>query len=95
MCELEEQRWAASSEARKAMRILVACEFSGIVRDAFRQRGHDAWSCDYLSSETPGPHIRGDVLEHFGDGWDMLLAFPPCTYLTLAPIAEAMAAQWG
>lgn len=63
------------------MRVLVACEFSGIVREAFRRRGHDAWSCDLLPSEITGQHIQGDVLEILEDGWDMLIAFPPCTYL--------------
>ena len=63
------------------MRILVACEFSGTVRNAFRAAGHDAWSCDLLPSDDDGPHIQGDVLEHLGDGWDMMIAFPPCTYL--------------
>jgi hypothetical protein len=63
------------------MRVLVACEFSGIVRDAFAKLGHDAWSCDLLPSERPGQHIQGDVLDILGDGWDMMLAFPPCTYL--------------
>lgn len=64
------------------MRILVACEFSGIVRDSFLQRGHDAWSCDLLPTESPGPHIQGDVLPHLGDGWDLMIAHPPCTHLT-------------
>ena len=63
------------------MRVLVACEFSGIVRDAFRALGHDATSCDLLPSERPGPHIEGDVLEVLGDGWDLIVAHPPCTYL--------------
>jgi hypothetical protein len=63
------------------MRVLVACEFSGAVRDAFRARGHDAWSCDLLPSEVPGPHIQGDVCEILGDGWDLMVAHPPCTYL--------------
>ncbi len=63
------------------MRILVACEFSGIVREAFRARGHDAISCDFLPSDRPGPHIRDDVRNHLAAGWDMLLAFPPCTFL--------------
>jgi len=66
------------------MRVLVACEFSGIVRDAFRARGHDAWSCDLLPSERPGPHIQGDVLLHLTDGWDLMLAFPPCTHLAVS-----------
>lgn len=63
------------------MRVLVACEFSGIVRDAFRAKGHDAVSCDLLPSERPGPHIQGDVLEHLEDGWDLMVAHPPCRYL--------------
>lgn len=66
------------------MRVLVACEFSGIVREAFRKRGHDAWSCDLLPTEIPGQHIQGDVLEILDDGWDLMVAHPPCTYLTLA-----------
>ena len=66
------------------MRILVACEFSGTVRDAFRQRGHDAVSCDLLPSDKPGPHLRGDVLDHLDDGWDLMIAHPPCTFLTVA-----------
>jgi hypothetical protein len=65
--------------------ILIACEFSGIVRDAFRARGHHAWSCDLLPTEIPSPfHIQGDVRDHLDDGWDMMIAFPPCTYLTRA-----------
>lgn len=63
------------------MRVLVACEFSGIVRDAFIRRGHDAWSCDLLPTESPGPHIQGDVVPHLGDGWDLMVAHPPCTHL--------------
>ena len=63
------------------MRILVACEFSGIVRDAFIERGHDAVSCDLLESERPGPHVRGDITRLLQDGWDLMVAFPPCTYL--------------
>lgn len=63
------------------MRVLVACEFSGRVRDAFRALGHDAISCDFLPSDAPGPHTRGDVLKHLDDGWDMMIAFPPCKYI--------------
>lgn len=63
------------------MRVLVACEFSGIVRDAFRARGHDAVSCDLLASERNGPHIQGDARALLADGWDMLIAHPPCTRL--------------
>lgn len=62
------------------MRVLVACEFSGIVRDAFAARGHDAWSCDILPTEREGNHILGDVLKHL-DGWDLMIAHPPCTRL--------------
>lgn len=63
------------------MRILIACEFSGTVRDAFIAKGHDAVSCDLLPTEKPGPHIQGDVLDVLEDGWDMMIAHPPCTYL--------------
>ncbi len=63
------------------MRILVACEFSGTVRDAFKNKGHDAWSCDLLPTDRPGNHIQDNCLKHLDDGWDMLIAFPPCTYL--------------
>jgi hypothetical protein len=66
------------------MRVLVACEFSGIVREAFRRRGHDAWSCDLLPTEIPSKyHIQTNVLNILGDGteWDMMLGFPPCTHL--------------
>lgn len=63
------------------MKVLIACEFSGTVRDAFAARGHDSWSCDLLPTEKPGQHIQGDVLEILGQGWDLLIAHPPCTYL--------------
>jgi hypothetical protein len=65
-------------------RVLIGCEFSGIVRDAFRARGHDAWSCDLLPTERPGPHIQGNVLDVLGDGWDIAIFHPPCTYLSRA-----------
>ena len=65
------------------MRILIACEESGTVRDAFIKRGHDAVSCDIIPTSSPGPHIQGDVLEVIHEGWDMMIAFPPCTYLTV------------
>ena len=64
--------------------MLIACEYSGIVRDAFIAEGHDAISCDLLPTELPGPHIRGDVRELLGDGWDMMIAFPPCTHLAVS-----------
>lgn len=63
------------------MKVLIACEFSGIVREAFRKRGHDAWSCDLLPTEIEGNHIQGDVLEILDKGWDLMIAHPPCTYL--------------
>ncbi len=66
------------------MKVLIACEFSGIVRDAFAARGHDAWSCDLLPSERPGQHIQGDVLSVLGDGWDLMVAHPPCTHLAVS-----------
>lgn len=72
---------------RKAlnMRILVACEYSGKVREAFRKLGHDAWSCDLLPSDDNSPyHIQGDVLEHLNEGWDMMIAHPPCTHLAVS-----------
>ena len=62
------------------MKVLVACEFSGVVRDAFRAKGHDAWSCDLLDTEIPGQHIQGDVLKILNDGWDLMIAHDPCTY---------------
>lgn len=70
-----------------AVRVLVACEFSGIVRDAFRSRGHDAWSCDLLPSEREGPHIQGDVRDILGRGWDLMIAHPPCTHLAVSGAA--------
>jgi hypothetical protein len=63
------------------MRVLVACEFSGIVRDAFLRAGHDAMSCDLLQTEAPGDHYLGDVADVIDDGWDLMIAHPPCTYL--------------
>lgn len=66
------------------MRVLVACEFSGRVRDAFRALGHDAWSCDLEETEVPGPHIRGDVLAQLSAGWDLMVAHPPCTDLAVS-----------
>jgi hypothetical protein len=58
------------------MKVLVACEFSGIVREAFKAKGHDAWSCDLLPTEIPGQHIQGDVLVILNDGWDLMIAQP-------------------
>lgn len=66
------------------MRVLIACEFSGVVRDAFRARGHDAVSCDLLPTESPGPHLRCDVREILRDNWDLMIAHPPCTHLCVS-----------
>lgn len=66
------------------MRVLVACEFSGIVRDAFLARGHDAMSCDLLPTEIAGPHYRGDVRDVINYGWDLIVAHPPCTHLAVS-----------
>ena len=63
------------------MRVLIACEHTGTVRDAFRRRGHDAVSCDLLPTQTEGPHITGDAREALHGGWDLMIAHPPCTYL--------------
>lgn len=63
------------------MKVLAACEYSGAVRDAFAALGHDAMSCDLLPTDRPGPHHQGDVRDILGDGWDIIVAFPPCTYL--------------
>jgi hypothetical protein len=63
------------------MKVLVACEFSGRVRDAFLAQGHDALSCDIVPTESPGPHYQGDVRDLLTNDWDMLIAFPPCIYL--------------
>lgn len=64
------------------MKVIVACEYSGRVRDAFIARGHDAMSCDLLPTQSPGPHYQGDVRKILGDGWDLMIAHPDCTYLT-------------
>lgn len=70
------------------MRVLVACEFSGIVRDAFIEQGHEAWSCDLIDTHSPGPHLKGDVLDYLSDEWDLMVAFPPCEHLA------ASGARW-
>lgn len=67
------------------MKILVACEYSGRVREAFRKLGHDAWSCDILPADDNSPyHIQDDVLKHLNEGWDMMIAHPPCTHLAVS-----------
>ena len=65
------------------MRVLIACEFSGTVRDAFIAKGHDAMSCDLMPTDRLGPHYQGDVFDVINDGWDLMIAHPPCTYLTV------------
>lgn len=66
------------------MRVLVACEKTGTVRDAFIRKGHEAWSCDLQETTAPGPHIKGDCLDVINDGWDLIVAHPMCTYLTVS-----------
>ena len=67
------------------MKVLVACEYSGVVREAFAKKGHDAWSCDLLPTDQPSDkHIQGDVLEVINRGWDLIIAHPPCTHLSLS-----------
>lgn len=77
------------------MRVLIGCEFSGVVREAFRRRGHDAWSCDYRPTEQPGPHIQGSVLSHdvLKLGWDLAIFHPDCTFLAVSG-AKHMAIEW-
>jgi len=66
------------------MNVLIACEFSGIIREAFRSRGHDAWSCDLLDTEIPGNHFKTDILNVIDLGWDLMIAHPPCTDLAIS-----------
>lgn len=66
------------------MRVLVACEYSGTVRDAFIAAGHEALSCDLLPTDNPGPHYQGDVRDVLHDGWDLMIAHPPCTHLAVS-----------
>jgi len=66
------------------MKVLVACEYSGTVRDAFTAKGHEAVSCDLLPTDKPGPHYQGDVQDIIKDGWDLMIAHPPCTYLSVS-----------
>ena len=73
----------------KRMKVLVACEYSGIVRNAFKARGHDAWSCDLLPTEQPSKnHIEGDVIPILNNGWDLIIAHPPCTHLSVSGAAR-------
>jgi site-specific DNA-cytosine methylase len=66
------------------MKVLIACEYSGRVRDAFKALGHDAMSCDLLPTDAPGKHYQGDVFDIINDGWDLMIAHPPCTYLSVS-----------
>jgi len=66
------------------MKVLIACEYSGIVRDAFAAKGHRAWSCDLLPTESAGPHYQGDVFDIINEDWDMVIAHPPCTHLSVS-----------
>ena len=66
------------------MKVLIACEFSGTVREAFANKGHDAWSCDILAADDDGKHIQDNVLNHLDKKWDLMIAHPPCTYLSNA-----------
>lgn len=68
----------------KRLRVLLACEFSGIVREAFARRGHDAWSYDLLATEREGQHVVGDVTAALDLGWDLMIAHPPCTHLAVS-----------
>lgn len=68
-------------QANPGMRVLVACEYSGLVREAFKAKAHNAWSCDFLDTEIPGQHIKGNVLSILDQHWDMMIAFPTCTAL--------------
>ena len=79
------------------MKVLVACEYSGTVRDAFLARGHFAMSCDLLPSDREGPHYQGSVADIIGDGWDLMIAHPPCTYLTNSGVCHLHKdpARWG
>ncbi len=70
------------------MKVLIACEFSGVVRDAFLTRGHDAISCDLLPTESPGPHYQGDIFDIIGDNFDLMIAHPPCTYLSNSGVSH-------
>jgi site-specific DNA-cytosine methylase len=66
------------------MKVLVACEFSGTVRDAFIRNGHEAMSCDLEPTDVPGPHYQGNVMDIINDGWDLMIAHPPCTHLAIS-----------
>ena len=75
------------------MKVLVACEYSGRVRDAFLELGHDAISCDLLPTDVVGPHYQGDVFDIINDGWDLMIAHPPCTHLAVSGARHFAAKQ--
>ncbi len=75
------------------MKVLIACEYSGRVRDAFLALGHDAMSCDLLPTDAPGPHYQGDVTDILGDGWDLMIGHPPCTHLAVSGARHFAAKQ--
>lgn len=76
--------WVSYLLGGSNVKILVACEYSGKVRDAFRALGHNAVSCDVMPTDVPGPHYQGDMFDIINDGWDMMIAFPPCTHLAVS-----------
>jgi site-specific DNA-cytosine methylase len=75
------------------MKVLIACEYSGTVRDAFIKAGHDAISCDLLPTDVPGPHYQGDVFDIIDQGWDIMIAHPPCTHLAVSGARHFKAKQ--
>ena len=75
------------------MKVLIACEYSGTVRDAFIKAGHEAMSCDLLPTDVPGPHYQGDVFDVINDGWDIMIAHPPCTHLAVSGARHFKAKQ--
>lgn len=75
------------------MKVLIACEYSGTVRDAFLKAGHDAMSCDLLQTDVPGPHYQGDVFDIINQGWDLMIAHPPCTHLAVSGARHFKAKQ--
>lgn len=77
------------------MKVLIDCEYSGTTRDAFAKMGHDAWSCDTIPSETPGNHYQCDVREILNNGWDMMIAHPPCTYISCAGLHYCNVEKYG
>lgn len=83
-CPIQMEMFETFHERGYRMKVLIACEYSGVVRDAFIAAGHDATSCDLLPTEQEGPHYQGDVMEIINDGWDLMIAHPPCTHLAVS-----------